>query len=205
AGTEGGGDYGRQPRIQGGPAPRIAAGSQPHDGPHVIAPSLPSPPQVHSDRDSSGIHSSTTPWRTSRSAFGRIAGTIALLVVLAGGGLFILNGGKGNAPGVGGGPTATVTFLDRGDSPHGRTDALQITAHGLVAPASGYHYRGWIVNNATERISALGVFEPSADGYTLNFKAGGNLLALGDKVEVTLEQGDGQVPIGRVILSGVFP
>lgn len=145
---------------------------------------------------------------------GRLAVLATMLVVLVGSGLFALYGGsliRSAATAA----TGVVVFIDRPNSPPGYTDALQITVHNVSAPASGAHYDAWLVNQKSERILPLGSLTATTSAsqtYSLTFPngpgdgmPGANLLGLGDKIEVTIEQGNVTAPVGHVVLTGVFP
>lgn len=146
----------------------------------------------------------------------RVIVTVILLLILVGSGFFVVYGGSAlRGTGAGGGATGVVVFIDGAHSPPGHTDALQVVLHGLSTPASGSHFEAWLINDQTEQITALGELaatDRTGQSYALNYpQAGGsgasaaNLLGLGDKIEVTLEQSDAAAPVGRVVLVGVFP
>lgn len=146
-------------------------------------------------------------WR----GIGVVAVAATLLVALLGGGLFVWNGAPSAAQSH---ATGEVVFMDHSNSQTGLTDALHIVAHGLAAPSSGSHYAAWLINQTSEHILPLGTLAAASQGYALDYPSAGsnapagttsNLLALGDKIEVTLEQGQAQAPTGRIILMATFP
>jgi flagellar basal body-associated protein FliL len=121
------------------------------------------------------------------------AGTIAFLVLSKGGGGTTANTANG-----------TVSFVDSPNS-QGRTDALSITVNALAAPSSGSNYYAWIVNDQSEHITPLGQLTASGQQFTLNYAGNGtNLLGLGNKLEISLEQGKPSAPTS-VVLAGTFP
>lgn len=144
-----------------------------------------------------------------------VVALIALVVVaaLAGGTLAALAArGPGAAPAA----TGSVTFAQSNASQSanlGRTDALRIVTQHLAAPPSGQHYAAWLINDQTESVFPLGSLvaqSGQAGVYTVSLagqgaQPGQNLLALGNHLEVTLEQGTTPGPVGRVALSAVFP
>ncbi len=149
----------------------------------------------------------------SRQMIGRVAATIVILLVLAGGGVFIL---KGNgAPAGVTRPGATVTFFDSGTGQAGgatgSTDSAKVVAQGLAAPAAGSAYHAWLINTKSEAIISLGALVAQGDTYSVSFAPtvngthAANLLTEGNEVEITLEQGSVDVPVGHVVLSGSFP
>lgn len=153
--------------------------------------------------------------RRRRMSRERVIVAIVMVIALVGSGLFIVYGGSAlrgsGAPSV----TGVVVFVDGAKSPPGHTDALQIVLHGLSRPSGGAHYDAWMINQQDEHIIPLGTLAPTdktGQSYALNYPQGGgnsaagtNLLGLGDKIEVTLEQGDVAAPVGHVVLMGVFP
>jgi hypothetical protein len=97
-----------------------------------------------------------------------------------------------------------VSFVD---SPNGagHTDSLSITVNGLATPSSGSNYYAWIVNDVSEQITPLGQLTANGQQFTLNFVGHGtNLLGLGNKLEISLEQGKPSAPT-NVVLTGTFP
>jgi serine/threonine protein kinase len=100
-----------------------------------------------------------------------------------------------------------VTFFDSQSGPPGHSNALNIVVHSLDAPSAGFHYAAWFINDETEAITPLGTLSAKGQTYVLNYTgaSGSNLLAGGDKLEITLEQGTVKVPAGKVILVGKFP
>jgi hypothetical protein len=103
------------------------------------------------------------------------------------------------------GATGVVDFLDSQNS-QGHTDALRININGLPTPPSGSQYDAWLVNDQSESIVSLGTLTASGQTFTLNHEANGtNLLGLGNKLEITLEQGTVNSPTGEVILVAIFP
>src|SRR5260221_5749399 len=132
------------------------------------------------------------------------------LVLVAGGALALtsLSGRFGAAPQA----TGQAVFTDSQSGPSGNTDAVSIVIHDLAAPPSGYHYDAWITNSANEQIFALGTLTAKGDTFALNDpgdgqggQAGTNLLARGDTLKITLEQGTVNLPVGKTVLSGTFP
>jgi len=145
-----------------------------------------------------------SPPRSPRSTVGRIALIIALILLLIAGSTLVvtlLRGGSVPSSGA----TGLVRFLDNPNS-QGNTDALQVTINGLSTPPSGSQYDAWLVNDQSEHIVSLGTLTASGQAFTLNHAGNGtNLLGAGNKLEITLEQGNVNSPTGRVVLTGVFP
>jgi hypothetical protein len=110
------------------------------------------------------------------------------------------------------GLTGQVLYFDNQNGPVGDSDALTIVAQGLNAPPTGSHYAAWLINDQNEQISLLGTLTAKQHTYVLTYTAGNssgqsgtNLLADGDKLEITLEQGTPTLPSGNVVLTGMFP
>lgn len=110
------------------------------------------------------------------------------------------------------GVAGQVTFFDDSSGPLGDTDALTIIAHGLDAPPAGFQYNAWFINDQSEQLLPLGTLTAEHHSFSLTFheesnnaQAGSNLLAAGDKLEITLEQTTARLPEGKVVLIGVFP
>ncbi|MFL5625220.1 MAG: hypothetical protein ACJ788_06435, partial [Ktedonobacteraceae bacterium] len=97
-------------------------------------------------------------------------------------------------------------FFSNQHTPGGRTNALNITIHNLETPSAGYEYEAWIINDQTEEVTDLGRLTEKSQTWSLTYsRANSNLLAVGDKIEVTLEQGVVKAPAGKVILASTFP
>jgi len=172
-----------------GPAPQM---------PISPAPGLPFRP----GGDSTMVQSSSQPPRNNIVRLAIIAALI--LLVVAGGTIGILSFLKGGNASVSG-ATGLVRFLDSQNS-QGHTDALQININGLPTPPSGSQYDAWLVNDLSERIVSLGTLAANGQSFTLNHAGNGtNLLGLGNKLEITLEQGAVNSPTGKVVLVGIFP
>ena len=165
------------------------------------------PPSTTPDRpgspDSDGVTLPSLP-RSPRSNFGRIALIIALILLVVAGSTLVVTLLRGSSVPVSS-ATGLVRFLDSPNS-QGNTDALQVTINSLPTPPSGSQYDAWLVNDQSERIVSLGTLTASGQAFTLNHTGNGtNLLGAGNKLEITLEQGNVNSPTGRVVLTGVFP
>jgi len=108
--------------------------------------------------------------------------------------------------------TGQVIFFDNQNGPPGHTNALTVVAQGLDAPPSGYQYAAWLINDQNEETLPLGTLVKKQQTFVLTYTSGSsngqassNLLAVGDKLEITLEQGVIKLPAGKVILVGKFP
>lgn len=100
---------------------------------------------------------------------------------------------------------ATAFFSDSQDG-RGSTARVKIVASGLNALPNGSEYNAWLVDVPTEKTLALGKLNKDGDGYSVTFTSPGfNLLAAGNKLEITQEQQAGSVPTGNVVLSATFP
>lgn len=170
----------------------------------------PSPsPEVGSAR---AIPSIPPPTPRGRLNVGRVIMVVvlALLVVIGGTAGILALTKKGNnptgssTPAAGtSGATGSVSFLDGQD---GHTNALKIQINNLVAAPAGSHYAAWFINSQNEESQALGTLTTRNGALVLNYAGDAtNLLSLGDKVEVTLEQANTNVPTGKVVLSATFP
>ncbi len=110
------------------------------------------------------------------------------------------------------GLTGQVIYFDSQNGPPGRTNALTIVANGLDAPPAGFQYAAWLINDQNEETIPLGTLMTKQQSFVLTYtsrsgngQAGTNLLAAGDKLEITLEQGVIKLPAGKEILIGKFP
>lgn len=104
-----------------------------------------------------------------------------------------------------------ITFLD-GPNGTDKTDALNITINGLNAAPAGFQYDAWLVNVAAEQSISLGTLTAHNGTFSLVFSGNGgggqpgtNLLSEGNQVEITMEQGNVNLPTGKVILLATFP
>ena len=101
-----------------------------------------------------------------------------------------------------------VTFLDASSTAPGGSNALSIVARGLSAPPTGYEYDAWYINDSSEQVVALGTLTSNQQTFVLNYSGGPgdtNLLTVGDKLEITLEQQGVKLPEGQVELTSIFP
>ena len=99
-----------------------------------------------------------------------------------------------------------VTFFANQNDSGGQTNSLHITIQHLQAPSAGKNYEAWIINDQTEAVLGLGRLTGNGQTWSLTYSGvSNNLLAAGDKLEITQEQGVVTVPAGPVILTGMFP
>jgi Anti-sigma-K factor rskA len=191
--------YGSQPSVPQTPASRyVPQPDTPQRGDTPALPPSPPPP-------------------ARKSNTGRIAFIAVLVLLIAGvGALGVVALLKKGTPATNGTPgtpaplashaTGAVSFRD---SPNGsgHTDVVTLNVRGLAAPAAGSQYTAWIVDTQSEQSTGLGTLTRNTDGtYSAKFTAGHqNVLSLGNRVEITLEQGKVTVPTGQVILSTTFP
>lgn len=127
---------------------------------------------------------------------------LLVVIVITAGSIALIknnyNGGAGNAQG-------QISFSDN-QGGQDSSNTVNISISGLSALPSGSQYHAWLLNDQTEQILSLGILIAQDQKFTLNFTVRGtNLLAQGDKVEITQEQGDAKLPIGKVVLSATFP
>lgn len=116
---------------------------------------------------------------------------------------FIWLAQKNNAPSRASGQ---VTFFATQDIFAGQTNALHISISHLATPPIGSTYQGWILNDSTRAAMSLGPLTEQGTTWSLTFHATiSNILAIGDKLEITQEQGEVHVPTGQVILAESFP
>lgn len=176
-------------------SPQGTYGSMPND-PTVLTPARPMPPQ---------------PVRPRRNGRILLIGLL-VLVVIAGGTLGALVFFKQANPTP---PTPTVTgqvFFRDGPNGTGHTDALILSIRGLSPLASGSHYQAWGVNTSNEQILPLGVLTQQGQNFALSYAGNGkhghaglNLIGAGNKVEITQEQGNANLPTGKIVASATFP
>ena len=132
-----------------------------------------------------------------------IASLIGLLVIIAGAIGVTLLAQKSSAMSSSSGQ---VTFFANQNNPIGQTNSLHINIQHLQAPPAGDDYEAWIINDQTEVVMGLGKLTGKNQSWSLTYSAtSGNLLAAGDKLEITQEQGVVNAPAGKVLLVGTFP
>jgi serine/threonine protein kinase len=128
---------------------------------------------------------------------------VALLVLVSGVAGITLLAQKGSTMSSAGGQ---VTFYANQSDPAGQTNSLHITIQHLAAPPAGNNYAAWIINDQSEALLSLGRLAENGQTWSLTFSgSSSNLLTVGDKLEITQEQGVVTAPTGTVILSGTFP
>ena len=99
----------------------------------------------------------------------------------------------------------TVSFSDSQNG-SGHSNVVTINARGLTTPPAGSQYNAWIVDTQSERSTGLGTLMQNKDGtYTVKSTNNQNVLSLGNRFVITLEQGAVSVPTGQVVLSASFP
>jgi hypothetical protein len=132
-----------------------------------------------------------------------IAALVVLLVVASSAVGIALLAQKGSAQS---NASGQITFFANQSDPTGQTNALRISIQGLTAPPTGYGYQAWILNDQTEAVTSLGGLKEQGQTWSLTYSETiSNLLAIGDKMEITQEQGVVRAPAGPVILTGTFP
>jgi hypothetical protein len=142
----------------------------------------------------------------------RNAIVLVVLLGLVGGTLAVLNGYPArlfNHPVAGNSAHATASFLDS-SGPPGHTDEVRLDVTGLAAAPSGSEYDAWLIPAQGEHSIPLGTLTPQGRNFVLTYPGSGeptgtNLLGAGDGLEITLESGTVQQPVGTVVLKGRFP
>ena len=155
------------------------------------------------------------PWLRSRMALSVIA---AVLLVSVLGSVFAWNTlHKANSsPGMGMSSSLdTVTFFDSVPNGAFNTDALKMSLTSLPAPQSGHWYAAWLINDSTDKVLPLGKLtlqSGQTKTYMLMFSGadaqglpGANLLGFGNRIRITDETQQGNLPSGKVVLEGAFP
>lgn len=85
-------------------------------------------------------------------------------------------------------------------------NSVSLVVQGLEALPNDSHYAAWLVNEHELHIQPLGTLTKTSNGYIVNFsQQSGNLLAVGNTLEVTVETSQTTLPTGRVLLSAHFP
>ena len=164
--------------------------------------------------DTPTILSSPPPGRKNNTW--RIAFVIVLILLIIGvgtvGTIALLNNrtsttnnSSANTP-IASNANGTVSFSDSQNGT-GHSNVVTLNVRGLSAPPTGSQYNAWIVDTQSERATGLGTLIQNKDGtYTAkSTDSRHNVLSLGNRVIVTLEQDTVTVPTGQVILSASFP
>lgn len=133
-----------------------------------------------------------------------VAALVALLVIATSAlGISLLSHQGGASAGASSGQ---VTFFADQSKGTQQTNALRISIQHLAAPPAGNYYDAWILNDQLETVTSLGKLTEQGQTWTLTFRETiTNLLTIGDKLEITQEQGTVTAPAGKVILTGSFP
>ena len=149
--------------------------------------------------------------RTNRRLIGIVALVLLLVVVGTLGALALArNTGKSspaqiNIASLTANAIGTVGFSDD-SSGKGHNDVITVAVNGMLAAPAGYHYDAWLIDSSSSSFVGLGTLKLANGSYTLKYtQTGTNLLGVGNKVEVTLEQGKALHPAKQVLLSDTFP
>jgi hypothetical protein len=104
------------------------------------------------------------------------------------------------------GSVGLATFNDSQNSTTPNS-TITINANQLPKPPAGHQYYGWLVDTENENsINNFGPLTLQGQAYTATASTlHTNLIGAGNKVEITLEQGQVTVPTGNIVLSGTFP
>lgn len=101
--------------------------------------------------------------------------------------------------------SGVANFHDTSNARSG-INSVSLSVQGLQPLANGSHYEAWLVNEHELHILPLGTLTKTGDTYAVNFsQPDGNILALGNTLQVTVETTQATLPSGRVLLSAHFP
>ncbi|GCE18875.1 anti-sigma factor [Dictyobacter kobayashii] len=102
--------------------------------------------------------------------------------------------------------SGVATFHDTSNTQVG-VNRILLNVQGLQPAASTAHYEAWLVDENEAHIQPLGTLLKARDGsYAVDFsQQNGNILALGNTLQVTLETTQATLPTGQVLLSAHFP
>jgi hypothetical protein len=148
-----------------------------------------------------------------RGRAGLLVLAVLLLVLLAGGTVLTVGLLRNHqtSQGLASNASGQVTFFDGTNGSEG-TDSLRIRVNGLGIAPAGSHYDAWLVDEVGEHTTFLGALGAQGETLALNFagnggngKPGTNLLSSGNRVEITEEQGNVQLPGGQIVLAASFP
>jgi hypothetical protein len=105
-----------------------------------------------------------------------------------------------------GSPVGTLVYVDSQNGAVGHLDALKIHVRNLPALPANTQYDAWLINDQTHAITALGKLNGQGSSYTLDYQQPNtNLLALGNDLWITPEQGSVDTPSNRPVVIGVYP
>lgn len=169
------------------------------------------PHSLHGFSDEMPLSPTSNPQPTLMHRFGRkqkqhtmlIAALVVLLAIASSTvGITLLSQKSSTMSSAGG----QVTFFANQSDPARQTNSLHITIGHLAAPPAGNNYAAWIINDQTEAILGLGRLTENGQTWSLIYSgSSSNLLTVGDRLEITQEQGVVTAPAGPVILTGTFP
>ncbi|HEY4388673.1 MAG TPA: hypothetical protein VGN34_29840, partial [Ktedonobacteraceae bacterium] len=155
--------------------------------------------------------------RTSRRTIFMI-GILVLLVIVASGALVTLlqNLGKTSThvsstravtQGAAAATAFATAFFSDSTGGQGTTDTVKITASNLSKPPSGSQYNAWLVDDANERITLLGVLQSQGKDFTLSYTNSHhlNLLSLGTELRITQEKQGTTTITGNTVLTASMP
>ena len=163
--------------------------------------------------DERGVKAFDAPTRRRISRIGPrgVAVAVALVVIVVANGFFLF-GGFPSSHHVAQTITGEIEFVDHSAAFPGATDAITIALHGGSALTAEQRYYAWMINQSNGQMTPLGQLTLANQTYSLSYaspgiagKPGANMLTLGNKFEVTLEQGAADRPTGKVIVSATFP
>jgi hypothetical protein len=75
----------------------------------------------------------------------------------------------------------------------------------LPPPAQGLNYAAWLIDDTSEHVTALGMLKQDNGAWGLRYNGSGNLIAAGNRFEITLESQAVPAPQGQIVLAGTFP
>jgi hypothetical protein len=175
-------------------------------------------PHAYSPMPKSGVPPAPNPTRRGASSLVFIAIVLLLLVIgVSAGAVALLKSrnnttttGTTNTSGANNGaantPVSAIAFFTDSPNGAGNTDVVKMNITGLAAPPSGSQYDAWMIDVVNEKVFALGPLTKQGQGFALAASSNGdNLLSLGNKLEITQEQGNVSVPTGKVVLAATYP
>lgn len=142
----------------------------------------------------------------ARFSTGRTRLAIAAILVCLIGGLFIVQNHSANPPRVNHPAASGIAHFLNANG--GYSNSMNLSIADLAAPPAGAHYQVWLIDPVKEQILSLGSLVLQGHAYTLAYSSdeqNTNLLGAGTVIEITQEHGTSPAPLGKVMLSGVFP